>query len=227
MRSNKSNQLGFMNSGFHMPNIDEFSDDDMDMSNPFDSMMQQMNFPNFSNHFSNFFNDEGFDRIEHKMMSTGDHGKGTVISKSYVSQTRYNKDGKPERETYQTQSINQLGEDGHRIQEKQEAYKNSLSGIEKAAHQRIFDNKGHKYIKERNRKTGEHKEHNLYKGMNEEEINDFNNQYNDYREKVGFQKNYELLGNMKMSGRKRLGRGSNNGMSNINMIGNGSNSYNI
>ena len=223
MQSNKSNQLGFMNSDFHIPNMEEFSDDDMDMSNPFDSMMQQMNFPNFSNHFSNFFNNEDFDHIEHNMM--GDHGKGTVISKSYVSQTRYNKDGQPEKETYQTQSINQLGEDGHRIQEKQEAYKNFLSGIEKAAHQRIFDNKRHKYIKERNRKTGEHKEHNLYKGMNEEEINDFNNKYNDYREKVDFQRNYELFGNMKIGGRKRLGKG--NGLSNVNMLGNGSNNYNI
>ena len=37
----------------------------------------------------------------------------------------------------------------------------------------------------------------------------------------------DLLGNMKMSGRKRLGKGLNSGMSNINMIGNGSNSYNI
>ena len=31
MQSNKSNQLGFMNSDFHMPNMDEFSDDDMDI----------------------------------------------------------------------------------------------------------------------------------------------------------------------------------------------------
>lgn len=89
----------------------------------------------------------------------------------------------------------------------------------------MFDDKGHKYIKERNRKTGEHKEHNLYKGMNEEEINDFNNKYNDYREKVDFQRNYELLGNMKIGRRKRLGKG--NGMSNINMIGNGIINYNI
>ena len=221
MESNQHNQIS--NFGFHMPNMDEFSDDDIDMSNPFDHMMQQMSFPSLGSHFRNFFNDEGFDHIEHKTMTTGPNN-GTIISKSYVSQTRYGKDGKPQHETYQTQSINQIGEDGHRIQEKQEAYKNSLSGVEKAAHQRLFDNKGHKFIKERNRKTGEHKEHNLYKGMNEEELNDFNDQYNNYREKVGFQKNYELLGNLKIGGgKKKLGKG----LTNINMLGNGKNNYNI
>ena len=224
MESNQNtqniNQMGhFSGSAFKMPNMEEFSDDEMDFSNPFDHMMQQMSFPSLGSHFRNFFNDEGFDHVEHKTLQTGGPGKGTIISKSYVSQTRYNKDGKPERESYQTQSINQLGEDGHRIQEKQEAYKNSLSGIEKAAHQRMLDGKGHKYIKERNKKTGDHKEHHLYKGMQEGELNDFNNQYNDYRQKVGFQKNYELLG--QIGGRKRLGKGGYNGMANINMLGNG------
>ncbi len=92
---------------------------------------------------------------------------GTVIQKSYVSSVNYGQDGKPHEETYHQQSIKQIGKDGRKIQEKQEAYKNSKSGIEKASHQKMLDSKGHKITRERNRLTGDENEHNMYKGFNE------------------------------------------------------------
>ena len=135
-----------------------------------------------TNQFQSFFSMQGA-------------GPGTVITKSYSSKIDY-RDGRPHQESYQSQSINQIGSDGHKISEKQEAYKNSRTGVQKAAHQRVLDDKGMKQIRQRNINTGEQEEHNIFKGMREEELNDFNKNYNDYRSKIGFQKNYKYLNSM-------------------------------
>ena len=129
-----------------------------------------------ANHFQSFFSMQGA-------------GPGTVITKSYSSKIDY-RDGRPHQESYQSQSINQIGRDGHKISERQEAYKNSRTGVQKAAHQRVLDDKGMKQIRQRNINTGEQEEHNIFKGIREDELNDFNKNYNDYRNKIGFQKNY-------------------------------------
>lgn len=128
-------------------------------------------------------------------------GTGTVISKSYCSKIDY-RDGQPHEECYQSQSINQI-KDGHKISEKQEAYKNSRTGVQKAAHQRILDDKGTKQIRQRNVNTGDQEEHNIFKGMREDELDDFNEKYNDYRQKTGFQNQYKYLDSMNKRGRKQ------------------------
>ena len=135
-----------------------------------------------TNNFQSFFSMQGT-------------GPGTVITKSYSSKIDY-RDGQPHQECYQSQSINQIGKDGHKISERQEAYKNSRTGVQKAAHQRILDDKGMKQIRQRNINTGAQEEHNIFKGMREDELNDFNKNYNDYRNKIGFQKNYKYLNSM-------------------------------
>ena len=129
----------------------------------------------------------------HEFMSMEGMGPetGTVISKSYCSKIDY-RDGQPHEECYQSQSINQI-KDGHKISEKQEAYKNSRTGVQKAAHQRILDDKGTKQIRQRNVNTGVQEEHNIFKGIQEHELDNFNRNYNDYRNKIGFQKNYKYL----------------------------------
>ena len=135
-----------------------------------------------TNNFQGFFNMQGI-------------GPGTMISKSYVSRVDY-RDGQPHQECYQSQSINQIGQDGHKISEKQEAYKNSRTGVQKAAHQRVLDDKGMKQIRQRNVRTGAQEEHNIFKGMQENELDNFNQNYNDYRNKIGFQKNYKYLNSL-------------------------------
>ena len=139
----------------------------------------------------------------HEFMSMEGMGPetGTVISKSYCSKIDY-RDGQPHEECYQSQSINQI-KDGHKISEKQEAYKNSRTGVQKAAHQRILDDKGTKQIRQRNVNTGVQEEHNIFKGMREEELDDFNQKYNDYRQKTGFQNQYKYLDSMNKRGRKQ------------------------
>ena len=139
----------------------------------------------------------------HEFMSMEGMGPetGTVISKSYCSKIDY-RDGQPHEECYQSQSINQI-KDGHKISEKQEAYKNSRTGVQKAAHQRILDDKGTKQIRQRNVNTGVQEEHNIFKGMTEDELDDFNQKYNDYRQKTGFQNQYRYLDSMNKRGRKQ------------------------
>ena len=115
--------------------------------------------------------------------------------------------GQPVKESYQSRFIRQVGDDGHRISEKQEAYKNS-NGIQKATHQRILDDRGVKLIKQRNKNTGEQEEHNIFRGMNEIDLDNFNREYNDYRQKVGFKRNYQMLNDIRNN---RLNAGNNNG----------------
>ena len=157
-------------------------------------------------------------------------GTGTVISKSYCSKIDY-RDGQPHQEYYQSQSINQI-KDGHKISEKQEAYKNSRTGVQKAAHQRILDDKGTKQIRQRNVNTGVQEEHNIFKGMREDELDNFNETYNDYRNKVGFQNNYKYLNALNKKGRKQYLDSENQRRNNQNntqypQLGDGSNKNRI
>ena len=150
-------------------------------------------------------------------------GPGTMISKTYVSKVDYSS-GQPKEESYQSQAIKQFGEGGHSISERQEAYKNSMTGIQKAAHQRLLDDRGTKLIKQRNVNTGEQSEHNIYKGIQESEVGGFNKEYNDYRDKVHFQDNYKYLNELnpgKMM--KQLGPGKGQGQKNNLMLGDGQN----
>ena len=115
---------------------------------------------------------------------------GTYISQVYCSSYN-NINGKPHQECYQSQSIKQTN-DGHNISEAKEAYKNS-DGVMKSAYQRNLDEKGARFIKEKNSKTGKQGQHKVLKGIKENEIDGFNKEYNAYSKKCGFKKNYKVL----------------------------------
>ena len=111
--------------------------------------------------------------------------EGTFYSKVYY--TSYNNlNGKQNQEKYQSQSIKQIN-NGHNISETKESYKNS-DGIEKTAYQRGLDDKAAKFIKEKNIKTGKKDQHKIIKGIEENEIKDFNKEYNEFSKKFGFRK---------------------------------------
>ena len=182
--------------GFGFPNIGQIH---QRLFGNIDREFRQMGQLGSGNDYHNNPNNEGLQRGGtnqfHSFFSMQGAGPGTVITKSYSSKIDY-RDGRPHQESYQSQSINQIGRDGHKISERQEAYKNSRTGVQKAAHQRVLDDKGMKQIRQRNVNTGEQEEHNIFKGMREEELDDFNKNYNDYRTKIGFQKNYKYLNAM-------------------------------
>jgi len=189
---------------FKIPDIDLFESDSeenalVNMKNERDNLFEDFNFPSFHNFFENFFDSDKQHKKFSEKMRIGD--KGCFYSKSYVSHTNYNENGEPEKITYQTHSINQYDEKGHNIREKHEAYKNTKNGIEKLSNVKMLDGKGLKIIKEKNTKTGEKKEHNVYKGIEEKDMEKFNKEYEEYSEKNKFKKHYEALENM-FSGKK-------------------------
>ena len=111
-------------------------------------------------------------------------------SKIYCS-TYNNINGEPHEENYTSQSIKQINNE-HNISETKELYKNS-NGIQKTAYQRGLDGKTTRFIKEKNIKTGKNNEKKVIKGIEENEIKDFNKEYNNFSKKFGFRKNIHDL----------------------------------
>ncbi len=68
----------------------------------------------------------------------------------------------------------------------------------------MLDDRGAKLIKQRNKNIGEQEEHNIFRGMND--LDNFNREYNDYRQKVGFERNYQMLNDIRNN---RLNVGNN------------------
>jgi hypothetical protein len=215
--SGMGNRIG----GFGFPDIASI---EHQMLGQFQNEMQQMQQLGDGNQQSTYNNQQ---------LTTGDQGEGkrglffniqsngsspgTMISKTYVSKVDLS-GGQPKEESYQSQAIKQFGEGGHSISERQEAYKNSMTGIQKAAHQRLLDDRGTKLIKQRNVNTGEQSEHNILKGLTENDVSGFNKQYNDYREKVHFQDNYKYLDAMNPGKiMKQLGSGKGQQNTNTNL----------
>ena len=135
--------------------------------------------------------------------------EGTFYSKVYYSSYN-NLNGKPNKECYQSQSIKQMN-NGHNISETKEAYKNS-DGVEKSAYQRGLDDKTARFIKEKNIKTGKKEQHKVVKGIEENDIKDFNKEYDEFSKKCGFRKIFHDFDNFEPFGfnRKQLHYGNPN-----------------
>ena len=132
---------------------------------------------------------------------------GSYYSKVYTCSYN-NLNGKEE--SYSSQTIKQSN-NGHNIAETKENYKNS-DGVCKSAYQRDLDDKTTRFIKEKTIKTGEHNQKKVVKGLEENEIDDFNKAYNDYCKKCGFKKNFHRLNTIDPFGitRKQLSDGNSN-----------------
>ena len=163
-----------------------------DFIDPFNNFEQKM-FKDFKNSFKDLellSEENQHPRSEPKEQKEINNNNGTYISRVYCSSYN-NIDGQPHQQCYQAQSIKQMDQ-GHNISEAREAYKNS-DGVMKSAYQRGLDEKGARFIKEKNTKTGKHTEHKVLKGIKENEIDGFNKEYNAYSNKCGFKKNYKAL----------------------------------
>ena len=199
----KLNSKGFEDKFFKGMNMDIKDDfiDPIDDIFGFDNLQEKM-FKNIKKDFGLLLDEEEQTKKINKKNKENKYKKGTVFSKVYCSSYN-NIDGKEHEEKYQSQGIKQINDDGHNISECKEAYKNS-DGICKSSYQRGLDKKGERYIKEKNIKTGENKEHRVFKGIKENEINAFEKEYNDYSEKTGFKKNLKFLDNSYGKNNKNL-----------------------
>ena len=161
----------------------------------FSSENEYMNYVGVKNEMKNDIQ-ENFDEPFTYLMGNADN----IITKSTYTKIEY-EDGKPiNEEHYQAESVNHKDKKGHNIAEKKEKYKNEKAGIEKISHQRLMDGKGTKVIKKINLKSGDKEEHNIYKGIKEQNVKDFNKKYNTLKERVKLD---EMFEEVKLLGRKR------------------------
>ena len=147
---------------------------------------------------SKIYNDiqENFDDPLYYLMGNSDN----IISRSTYTKIEY-ENGKPiNEEKYQAESVNHKDKKGHNIVEKKEKYKNEKEGIEKISHQKLLDGKGTKVIRKVNLNSGDKEEHNIYQGIKEQNIKDFNKKYNNIKEKVKLDEMFEKV---KLLGKKR------------------------
>ncbi len=128
-------------------------------------------------------------------------------SKIYCS-TYNNINGEPHEENYTSQSIKQINNE-HNISETKKSYKNS-DGIEKTAYQRGLDDKTTRFIKEKNIKTGKKNQKKIIKGLEENELNDFNKTYNDYCKQCGFNRHFKEFDPFGINRKHLLSDGMNN-----------------
>ncbi len=119
----------------------------------------------------------------------------TTISKSYTSTINYDNNGRQHQEVFQSHSLKQIDKEGKKIQENKKAYKNTSTGVEKVAHEKILDNIGYKIIKERNINSEDNVEEHIYKGIGEEDLPNFNNRFDDYKQRRNLYRNNNILGN--------------------------------
>ena len=131
-----------------------------------------------------------------------DNSNSTFISKVFYSSYN-NKNGNPHRECYHSQLFQQ-NKDGHEISEGKENYQNS-NGVMKSAYQRKLDERGERIIREKNAKDGKMKQHKIYKGMKEEESQEFNDKYEDYAKKSGFGNELKRLRQRLINNKNELG----------------------
>ena len=191
-----SNSCEPNNFGIDMDIKDDFID-------PFDKIEQKM-FKDFKNTLPEIellSEENQHPRSEPKEQPERKVNNGTYISQVYCSSYN-NVNGQPHQECYQAQSIKQMN-DGHNISEAREAYKNS-DGMMKSAYQRGLDEKGARFIKEKNAKTGKHSQHKVLKGIKENEIDGFNKEYDAYSKKCGFKKNYKALNGFGKDAKKEV-----------------------
>ena len=166
----------------------------------FSSEDEYMNYIGLKNEMKNEIH-EKFDDPFAFLMGNSDN----IITKSTYTKIEY-ENGKPiNEELYQSESVKHKDKKGHNITEKKEKYKNNKTGIEKVSHQKLLDGKGTKIIKKINLNNGNREEHNIYKGIKENNVKDFNKKYNRFKEKVKlddmFQK-VKLLGNKRNNDEK-------------------------
>ena len=178
----------------------------------FSSENEYMNYVGLNNEMENDIN-ENFDDPFYYLMGNSDN----IITKSTYTKIEY-ENGKPvNEERYQSESVNHKDKKGHKIAEKKEKYKNKKTGIEKVSHQKLLDGKGTKTIKKINVNNGDKEEHNIYKGLKENNVKDFDKKYNKFKEKVKLD---DMLQKVKLLGSKRY---NNSKEEKVLLIGDGKN----
>ncbi|CAD8151016.1 unnamed protein product [Paramecium octaurelia] len=191
-------KFNYMQSGQNNAQITPFT-----MFQEFDSMSnkikQQMDNQLANLGFGSIFRD--FGNLENEMMefsnlhrhmknlnqmevnSNAQDGVFQVYSSCYVQQSKLGPDGKIIQEKYFDNNAVARGVNGHTISERQQGYKNS-DGIDRFAHERMMNDKGRKYIRERDW-NGQITTTNHYMNIEEEQVEQFENEWKGLGQQLG------------------------------------------
>lgn len=108
-------------------------------------------------------------------------GTGKFMSERFVSSTKMGPDGRPIKESYQTRTNGAYaGGRKPEVLERKQMYKNTGTGLEKAAIERMYQGKGRKVVYENNNNS-----YNYYKNMREEQAPDFDREWQAAADKYG------------------------------------------
>jgi hypothetical protein len=129
-----------------------------------------------------------------EMMRGGSGGSGKFMKQTYVSSTKMGADGRPMKESYQTKAKGVYGRSAKpEIVERKQMYQNSHTGLEKAAHERMYHGKGRKVVMENDRSSGVQNSYNYYKNMREEEGQSFDQEWDSAAKRLGFYSDTKAL----------------------------------
>mmetsp|Transcript_45863 Transcript_45863/g.52889 ORF Transcript_45863/g.52889 Transcript_45863/m.52889 type:complete len:234 (-) Transcript_45863:998-1699(-) len=119
----------------------------------------------------------------------GQPGQTKFKQYSYVQKQTYDSTGNPHVERYQSQVVGGSDRSGIKMSERQQAYQNSLTGLEKVSHERTLNDKGRKVVKGRMRGSGEQYSHDIFKNMDDRQIENFDRDWEHNRQALGITSN--------------------------------------
>lgn len=109
------------------------------------------------------------------------------MTQKFVSSTKMGRDGRPVKESYQTQAKGVYGRSSKpELVERKQMYQNTGTGLEKAAHERMYQGKGRKVVMENDRSTNQQNSYNYFKGMRDTDGPDFDREWNSAAKRLGF-----------------------------------------
>lgn len=74
-------------------------------------------------------------------------GHGQFVQHTFKKQTTMDANGRPVNQVYQTKAHGAIGK-GNRVVDRQQMYQNSATGMKKASHERMLNDRGRKIIRE-------------------------------------------------------------------------------
>jgi hypothetical protein len=120
------------------------------------------------------------------------NGNPQFFSRTIQQSTRFDSQGRPLVQTYQTQAYGGTDHDGTRIAERKQYYSDSGSGLEKRAVERKVGDRSRKVVQERLGQE-EHRS-DLYHNMDERDAGDFDRVWEERSRGLGFQSQHSLPG---------------------------------
>lgn len=121
-------------------------------------------------------------------------GTGKFYTQKIVSSTKVGRDGRPVNESYQSKAQGVYGRGSKpEIVERKQMYQNTGTGLEKAAHERMYQGKGRKVVYENDRASGSSNSYNYYKNISESDAHDFDRQWDHASKQLGLSSDTKSL----------------------------------